>query len=82
MSEHLPECDTQHGGVQCICDELVRAYLRGLNAAREAVAEAPIAIREPAVLLLNRDVALAAIDALREVDTPQQQRTEHINLEQ
>ena len=24
----------------------------------------------------------AAIDALREVDTPQQQRTEHINLEQ
>ena len=37
-----------------------------LDAARKAVAEAPIAIREPAVLLLNRDVALAAIDALRE----------------
>jgi len=36
-----------------------------LNEARRAVAEAPVAIREPGILLVNREVVLAAIDDLR-----------------
>lgn len=35
-----------------------------LDAAREAIEASPVAIREPGVILLNREVVIAAIDAL------------------
>ena len=57
-------------------------YNAALDAARKAVVALHPDCDLGCELCAEWDDALAAIDALREVDTPQQQQTEHINLEQ
>ena len=77
MTDHLPECiyapeqfDTEQnivwGWKPCICDALRACEQRVLDAAREAVAALQIGVLTTGTLLLKREDALAAIDALRE----------------
>ena len=85
---HLPECWLSEGKFDavCMCDRLRVCEQRVLDAAREAVETLPLIVRFVKAnktklidQLIDRDEALAAIDALR-IDTPKQQVMEHINL--
>ena len=73
---HLPECWLSEGKFDalCLCDRLRACEQRVLDAAREAVETLPLIVRFVKAnktklidQLIDRDEALAAIDALREV---------------
>lgn len=83
MTEHLPECWATYPSdppAWCICDELRACKERVLNAAREAVEAipAPYKIRGDFDTFGPhaegkadfKDLALSAIDALRDRETP------------
>ena len=65
---HLPECWLSDGKFDavCMCDRLRACEQRVLDAAREAVAALQMGVLTTGTLLLKRDEALAAIDALRD----------------
>ena len=65
---HLPECWLSEGKFDavCMCDRLRACEQRLLDAAREAVAALQIGVLTTGTLLLKREDALAAIDALRD----------------
>ena len=71
MTDHLPECHTSmipdfhNERWICICAALRACEERVLDAAREAVAALQIGVLTTGTLLLKREDALAAIDALR-----------------
>ena len=63
---HLPECWLSEGKFDavCICDRLRACEQRLLDAAREAVAALQMGVLTTGTLLLKREDALGAIDAL------------------
>jgi len=83
MTDHLPECPAaaecrcepdQYGHyptcpkVYCVCKFHRKGYSAGLDAAREAVAALQMGVLTTGTLLLKREDALAAIDALKETN--------------
>ena len=65
---HLPECWLSEGKFDavCLCDRLRACEQRVLDAAREAVAALQMGVLPTGILLLKREDALGAIDALRQ----------------